>query len=127
MIEFARQNRLTVTAEPLVEQRGVDAAEVDRVPEIAAVEVVELRVVADRPARDRRPGDEHARRGTMIGPAAAVLFHPPSELGEGHQYDPLIVLGFLELGEQLADGLTELPQEVAVTVGLAGVRVEAVK
>src|SRR6516165_3469412 len=46
--EVAREHGLAVAPEPVVQQRGVDLAEVDVPLQVAAVEVLQARVVADQ-------------------------------------------------------------------------------
>src|SRR5215469_9402244 len=61
--ELAAQHRGAVAAEPVVEQGGVDAAEVGVVLQVAGVEVLQAGVGADDAALDRRPGHEQAGAG----------------------------------------------------------------
>src|SRR5438046_1490262 len=91
VVELAVQHAAAVAAEPLVEERGVDAAEIEVELEVAVVEVAEARVVADRAGFHRGAGDEQTRGCPVVGTLAAVLLHAAAELGEGQQEYPLLV------------------------------------
>src|SRR5262245_50428185 len=84
MLERAVEDHLAVAAQPLVEQGGVDAAEVGVIAQVARVEIGQARVLANQPALDRRPGDEQTRAGAVIGPLAAILVDTTAKLRERH-------------------------------------------
>src|SRR5437879_3900329 len=66
------QHGLAVAAQPAVQQRGVNAAEVEVELQVADVEVRQAGMPADDAAFDRWSGHEQARGSAMIGALAAV-------------------------------------------------------
>src|SRR5919197_1028660 len=79
----ARNHALRVEAEPLLEQRRVDAAEIGGGHEVAvAVEAgrPQARELADHPPPDPRPDQERSSAGAVVGPRGAVLIGPAAEL-----------------------------------------------
>src|SRR5205085_11517396 len=68
--ELAAQHRLAVTAEPGVEQRGINLAEVGVVLQVARVEVLQAGMLAHRPTLERRTRHEQAGAGPVVGPLA---------------------------------------------------------
>src|SRR5262245_24565803 len=82
-------------------------------------------MLADRSTTNARADDEQARAGAVVGPAAAVLLHPPAEFGEGHQQDAAGVASLLELFEERGHRTGDLLQQLLVLLELSRVRVEA--
>src|SRR6516162_1979003 len=80
-LERLTQHSCRVSAEPLLDQRGVDLAEVGRGFEVSLEhEVVEAWRLAVHPALDGASDDEVHLCGAVIGAEARVLRHTPAEL-----------------------------------------------
>src|SRR5205823_1830858 len=78
----ARDHRLRVRVEPLLEERGVEPAEIRRRDEIAVVveALREAGELAERPAARARAEDERGAGGAVVGPLRPVLLRAPAEL-----------------------------------------------
>src|SRR5204862_4078210 len=85
----ARNDRGGVGAEPLLEQRGVDPAEVGGRQEVAVVvELVDPRELADHLAADTRADQEARARCAVVG-AAVVLLGAAAELRPDERDDAI--------------------------------------
>src|SRR4051812_15070098 len=56
VLPFAVEHRPTIDAQPGVQQRGVDAAEIGVILQVAGIQALEAGMVADDAALDRRAG-----------------------------------------------------------------------
>ena len=88
--EVVAEHLLGVGAEPRVEHRRVDLAEVGVVLEVAVVvEARRERRRAVEPAVHVVADHEERRRGAVVGAARVVVLGPAPELRERHQRDPV--------------------------------------
>ena len=118
------EDGLAVGAEPAVNQGGVDGAEVGGEAQVARVQVGQAGVLAVEAALDRLADDEHLGGGAVVGAAARVLVDAPPELGEADR-DHLVGLAHLvQVALEGGEAVRKLGQELDVTPGLVGVRVE---
>ena len=125
--EPGADDRLRRAAEPVGQEGGVDPAEVGVVLQVAVVEVVEARVVADEAGLGDRSDDEQRRGGAVVGPVRGVLRDPAAELAEGQQRDAVGLAGGGQVVVERGDRIGELGQERRVGAELVGVGVEAVE
>src|ERR1700733_2624244 len=65
--------------EPLVEQRRIDAPEIDRPLEVAVLQIAEQRRFADKTGLYARPGEEDRTGRAVIGAERPVLIGPAAE------------------------------------------------
>ena len=84
----------------------------------------QARVIAVQPAPDSGTHDEHGAGRAVIGPVAAVLFHPPTELRERHHQHPVCLPHLGRILEKGAHGVGETAEQPGLGVGLPGVGVE---
>src|SRR5262249_32308262 len=73
VLEALAEDGRAGAGEPLVEDGGVDAAEVDGVLRVAVHQVAQVRVGAVHPGAHARPDQEHRRGRAVVGPGAGVL------------------------------------------------------
>ena len=114
-----------VELHPVFEDAGVNAAEVDGVLQVAALEVGERGVGPEHAGPGGRAEEEHRARRAVVGAARGVLAHAPAELTERQGDHALVVAGLGQLALERGDGLGELVHQPAVSADLAGVGVEA--
>src|SRR4051812_9477623 len=74
--ELPAEDWLAWRLQPLLQNRGVDTAEIDAPLEIARVQVRQRRMTPDDARPQLRANEEHRRRGAVIGAAAGVLLDP---------------------------------------------------
>ncbi len=96
-------------SEPLIEQRRIDAPEVDRPRKVAVPQVSERGCFADEAGLHARAGEENGARGTVVGAERSILCGPAAELAEGHHND---TISQLDRG-QVVEKCTDRPGEVA--------------
>src|SRR5215211_9069770 len=125
----ARDDPARVVAEPLLEQRAVDLAEIGRRPQVAvAVEPVgEAGELADHRSAGPRADQEGRAGRAVVGAVAAVLLAAPAELRPDEGEHPVGEAARLEVAlerEQRAGGHIEAVRQrlrlVGVRVVLAG-------
>src|SRR5215813_3529370 len=119
--------RRGLKAQPLFEQRGIDPAEIERMLQVLAIQLlcwVQGRVLGIQPTGNSRAKDESAATRTVIR-TTAVIPDAPSELGE-HQDDDLIggIVLFQVLHKRL-QGTGEFPDQPWMRRDLAGMCVIA--
>jgi hypothetical protein len=89
VLESLSEDRLGGKSEPLIEERGVDPAEVDRPFQIAVDQLAESGRLADKTGLDLRPRDEHGTGGPVVGTKRTIFSGPPTELAEREQHDAI--------------------------------------
>lgn len=95
------EDRLEVRgAQPVGEQRAVDAAEIDGVLDVSFVEIRKTRVFSKQAALDGGAGDKQTRGLAVVGAGAGVFRHTAAELGEGHDHHALVVSLLFQIGEE---------------------------
>ena len=118
---------MRILAHPLLDHRAVDAAEVDRVLEVLAVQPVagrDRRVLGVEPALDVLADDEGAAARTVVGTRAVVL-HPPPELGEDEDRDLIGGVVLAQVGHKVGQRAGHVAQQRGVLLRLVRVRVPA--
>ena len=114
-------------SQPPVEERGVNAAEVDGVDGFAVLRTRRVGMGAVQAAVDGPTEQEDRARGAVVGPAAAVLAQPPAELGEDQDHDPLRLAGLLQVVEERLERRPQLAEQVRVPREPSAMRIEAVE
>ena len=118
MREAAVQDGRRGGLEPLVQQRGVDAAEVGVHPQVTVVGVGEAGVLAVDAALDRAADQKHDAGRAVVSARRAVLFDAPTELGKGHGDDIIgPALGF-EIGVKGTQAVGKVSEQIGVGPGL---------
>ena len=76
-------------SEPLIEEGGVDPAEVDRPLQITVDQLAESGRLADKTGTDLRPRKEDWPGDPVIGTKGTIFSGPPTEFAEREQYDAI--------------------------------------
>ena len=116
-----------IEAHPLLQYRSVDAAEVDGVLHVLAVDPagrVERRILGVQAAFDAVADDEGAAAGAMVG-AAGIVADAAAELGEDeHRHLGRGVVG-AQILEEGGDGAAQVGEKLGMVGHLVGVVVVA--
>src|SRR5262247_1407006 len=119
--------RRGLKAQPLFQQRGIDSAEIERMLQVLAIELlcwVQGRVLGIQPAGHTRANDESAATRAVIR-TTAVILDAPSKLGE-HQDDDLICgIVLFQILHKGMESTGEFPYQAWMCWDLAGMRVIA--
>ena len=113
-------------AEPLLDHRRVDAAEVGGHLQVAVVQIDQARVPAIQPTLDTLTNDEHRCRGAVIGAETGILLDPSTKFREHHDGhvarspDPLQIL------DKSTDRVGGVGKQPRVRVRLVHVSVERI-
>ena len=101
-IEAPTENRFRIDLEPVLEDRRVHLAKVDRMLEVTLIQIVQAGLSAMKARADAVADEEHGRGGTVVSTPARILVDPPAEFREDHRHDPvrraITPERFLELG-----------------------------
>src|SRR5579859_6966551 len=114
LLVVAADDRSRVPAEPLLQNRGVDPAEVDRRPQVFAVQPlsrVERRVFGVEPAFDLLADQESAGAGAMIG-STSVVSDPATKFGEDEHHDFVGGAVLREIVEERLDCRRQLTKQL---------------
>ncbi len=109
-LESLSQNPIGRQSEPLIEQGGVDAAEVDRPLQVAVDQLAESGRLTDETGPDLRPRDEYRARRAVIGAERTIFSGPPPEFAEGQQQDAVGLLRRRQVIQECADGPGEIAE-----------------
>ena len=82
---------------PLIEDDGIDAAEVGVVLEIAIIESIKTGMIADKAWLHFATDKEDGCRRSMVGAHAAIFFDPSPKLGEGEDEHSLFLAAGFEV------------------------------
>src|SRR5437868_2955638 len=85
--ELLAQHQLTRAAQPAVQHRGIDLAEIDSVFRVAVLQVLQVWIGAVQARRHGRTQDKDRAGSAVVGTAAGVLLEATAELREDeHQH-----------------------------------------
>src|SRR5437667_10529017 len=96
-LEFPSENRPAGGFEPLLQDGGVNRAEIDRIFQVSVQQLVrrQTRICSEQAGFDFAASDEHGRGGAVIGARVCVFRHAPAEFTEGHHHHTIeVALGF---------------------------------
>src|SRR5262249_36859982 len=125
--ELRAKHTIARTAEPAVQERGIDPAEVDGVLRVAVGQVAQVGIGAVQPRLDPRSEQEHRGGGAVIGAAAGVLRKTTPELRKDQHQRPAGVSRLAQVVEEGPQRVAHLAEQIVVCPELIGVRVEAVE
>src|SRR6266542_4129742 len=125
--ELLAEDGLARTTEPVVKERGIDAAEVDRVLRVAVSKVTQIRIRAVQPRLDARTKQEHRGGSAVISPTAGVLRKTTPELRKDQHQHAARVTRLAQVVDEGAQRVADFAEQVVVHAELVGMRVEAVK
>ena len=112
-LESLPQDRFRRHSQPPVEQRGVDAAEVDRPFQVAIDQLAEPGRFADQAGLGLRAGEEDRPRRPVIRAKRSVLGGAPAEFAEGQEQHAIGQLGGGQVVQEGADGPAKSPSNCA--------------
>jgi hypothetical protein len=97
VFKWPTEYRLGRQAQPLVEERGVDASKGDRPLQVTVDELAQAGRRADQAGVEPRPGKEDGAGRPMVGPQRPILGGAPAEFTEGQQDHAVGQLGGREV------------------------------
>ena len=124
-LESLPQDRFRRQSQPPVEQRGVDAAEVDRPFQVAVDQLAEPGRFADQAGLGLRAGEEDRPRRPVIRAERSVLGGAPAELAEGQEQHAIGQPGGGQVVQEGADGPREVAEQLRLGRQLQRVRIVA--
>ncbi len=110
---------------PVLQDGGIDAAEIGVVFQIALIEVCQRWMAAKQAGGDLGTHQEHRGGGAVVGSAAGVLLHSAAKLAERHHQHPILIVLPFDVGPERIQPLRKLSHELIMARLLVGVGVEA--
>ena len=109
----------------MVEDGGIDLAEVDGHFEVTLVEIGERRMIADEAVTDGGAGEEDGAGGAVVGAGGAVFFDAAAEFAEGEDDDAVVEAGGFQIVQECFESAGEFAEKLRVWIKLGGVSVVA--
>lgn len=123
--ELLAEDFLRVAGEPVVEQGGVDLAEVGAEAKVLIEREVEAGRRSVESAFDGVSEHEERSCRAVISAAAAVFVGATSEFGEGHGDDLIEQFGVRQVRLEGGDRLGEFLEQLCVAISLSRMSIEA--